>query len=256
MKIEIKQTKLIEILDYLYVDGLFPFSIISTKGGKLVSVQSHKDGIAFRFASFLGDYFKSITKEEETVQIDIEKIKKFASLRNPDAIITLEYPVNKKLKISSERARNMLSVPTLDADVAKTGLPFQMKEGIPHLRKGTVPLSAHVAISLKSFKTMNDYAVAHGTEFFRFKIGENKKLQVDIGDMNAMEDKTEYNPNCQVFKTDGDLDVTFTKGIKELSKTFSRDVDIYLKSNMPAWFSEVSQSHKFGVLLSPLRQEA
>jgi len=262
MKIQILQPKLIEILDYLYVDGLFPFSIISTKEGKLYSAQSDKEGFAFRFATFLNDYFKHITTEEESVQIDIEKIKRFASLRKPESIITIEYPVENKLKISSEHACNSLSVPKIDEKDIKKGLPFQMKpvdskdaksKKIPWIIKGTVPLDTHVAISRSSFKTINDYASAHGTEFFKFIIGEDRKLQVRIGDIHAMDDFTLYEPSCQVYNVEGKLDVTFTKGIKELSKTFNRDVEIHLRSGMPAWFSEVSQSHKFGVLISPIK---
>ena len=262
MKIQIEQSKLLEILDYLYVNGLFPFSIISTKEGKLFSAQADKEGFAFRYAVFLNDYFKTISKEEESVQIDIEKIKKFASLRKPDSIITLEYPVDNKLKISSENAKNSLSVPNVDDKDIKKGLPFQMKpldandpnsKKVPYIMKGTVPLDTHVSIGLTSFKTINDYAVAHGTEFFKFNIGKERELEVRIGDIHAMDDFTVYKPNCQIMNTGENLDVTFTRGIKELAKTFNRDVDIHLRSGMPAWFSEVSQSHKFGVLISPVK---
>lgn len=254
MKIQIKQTKLLEILDYLYVDGLFPFSIISTVDGKLISAQSDKNGFAFRYAEFYNDYFKNITTEDESVQIDIEKIKKFTSLRKPDSIVTLEYPVDNKLKISSERARNSLSVPKLDKEDIKKELPFQIKDGMPYLKKGTVPLDTHIAISLASFRTINDYATAHGTEFFKFRIDKDRKVQVRIGEIQAMEDFTIYEPNCQVFQINGEVETTFTKGIKELAKTFNRDIDVYMRSNMPAWFSEVSQNHKFGVSVSPMKE--
>jgi len=256
MKIQILQTKLVEILDYLYVDGLFPFPIITTKEGKLYSSQADKEGFAYRYAAFLGDYFKSITKEEESVKIDIEKIKKFAAIRKPDAIITIEYPskIENKLKISSERAHDYITVTKLDKQDIKTGLPFDIKDGTPYINKGQVPLDTHVTISLQSFKQINDYATAHGTEFFKFKISKDRKLDVRIGDIHALDDYTTYSPNCTISKAETDLDVTFTKGIKEMAKTFTRDVDIHLRSNMPAWFSEVSQSHRFGVLVSPLKE--
>jgi len=258
MKIEIKQSKLIDILDYLYVDGLFPFSIITTKDGKLYSSQEDKEGFAFRYAVFLDDFFKSISKENESVRIDIEKIKKFTSLRKPDSIITIEYKPNdkNKLKISGERAKSNISVTKLDKAEIMDGLPFKIKDGIPYIHKGKVALDTQVSISLASFKAINDYATAHGTEFFKFIIDKNRKLEVKIGDVHALEDDTIYSPNCQISKVEGEIDVTFTKGIKELSKTFSRDVEVHLRSNMPAWFSEISQSHRFGVLLSPLRKEA
>jgi len=256
MKIQIKQTKLIDILDYLYVDGLFPFPIITTKEGKLYSSQADKEGFAYRYAVFLGEYFKSITKEEESVKIDIEKIKKFTAIRKPDAIITIEYPskIENKLKISSERANDFITVTKLDKVDIKKGLPFEIKDGIPYINKGKVALDTHITISLASFKQINDYATAHGTEYFKFSVGKERKLEVRIGDIHALDDYTTYSPNCTISKVEGELDVTFTKGIKEMTKTFTRDVDIHLRSNMPAWFSEVSQSHRFGVLVSPLKE--
>jgi hypothetical protein len=256
MKIQILQPKLIEILDYLYVDGLFPFSVITTKDGSLYSSQSDKEGFAYRYAAFLGDYFKSITKEQESIKIDIEKIKKFASIRKPESIITLEYPSTNenKLKISSEHAKDSISVTKLDPSEIKQGLPFDIKEGTPYINKGKIALDTHATVSLASFKTINDYATAHGTEFFKFKIGKDRKLEVRIGDIHALDDYTTYSPNAQVTKVQGEIEVTFTKGIKELAKTFTRDIEIHLRSNMPAWFSEISQSHRFGVLLSPLKE--
>jgi len=256
MKVQITQPKLLEILDYLYVDGLFPFSIITTKDGKLYSSQSDKEGYAFRYAAFLGDYFKSISKEQESIKIDIEKIKKFASIRKPESIITIEYPFGNenKLKISSEHAKDSIAVTKLDKSEIRPGLPFDIKDGTPYINKGKVALDTHITISLSSFKTINDYASAHGTEFFKFKIGKDRKLEVRIGDIHALDDFTTYTPNAQVNKVNGEIEVTFTKGIKELAKTFSRDVEIHLRTAMPAWFSEVSQSHRFGVMLSPLKE--
>ena len=257
MKIKIQQSKLVEILDYLYVDGIFPFSIISTKAGKLMSSQADKEGYAFRYAIFEGDYFKSISKEEESVKIDIEKIKKFINIRKPETILTLEYPSSKdenKLRISGENASNHITVTKLDKSEIMKGVPFKITDGVPYINKGQVALDTHFSISRGSFKTVSDYASAHGTEFFRFNIGKERKLEVRVGDIHALEDYTPYQPVCKIFQAKEDFDVTFTKGIKELAKTFHRDIDIRGRSNMPAWFSEVSQSHKFGVLLSPVKE--
>ena len=256
MKIQIEQKKLMEILDYLYVDGLFPFAIVTAKNGKLLSIQTDKDGFAFRYAEFLSDYFKEITDTDEPLKIDVEKVKGFVRLRPNDAIITLEYPspeAKNKLKISGGRAHNNLAVTHVDPSEVKTKLPFEIKDGIPYIKNGQTALDNKVSISLSSLNEIKDYATQHGTEFFRFKIGPDQKLVVYVGDVHALEDFTDFEPNCQVFATKGELDVTFTKGIKELAKTFSSDVNISMRSNLPAWFSEVNQSRKFGVLLSPMR---
>ena len=252
MKIEIIQSKLIQILDYLYVGGLFPFAIIQTKGGKLYSIQQSKEGFAFRFAEFHGDYFKNLSEEEEAVQLDVEKVKNFASLRRPEEVITIEYPINQKIVIKdSKGVKNRITVTKLDAKDIKKGLPFKIKNKIPYIKGGQVALDTHVTMSLASFKGINDYATAHGTDTFTFKIGEDRNLKIQIGDVHALEDDTEYPPNAQVNNLNEELKTTFTKGIKELTKTFTGDVDIHTRSNMPAWFSEVSKDHKFGVLISP-----
>lgn len=257
MKIKIVQAKLLEILDYLYVDGLFPFSVLTTKDGKLYSSQKEKEGFGYRYAMFLGDYFNEITEEKESVKIDIEKVKKFAGLRKPDELITLQYPSPKaknKLFIKGGRARDNISVTKVDESETKISIPFKIENKVPYLNKGQVALDTHVTISLATFKEITSYATAHGTEFFKFKIGSDKKLEVRIGDIHDLDDYSIYEPNSQVYNVDGTLDVTFTKGIKEIAKTFTRDVEIHMKSGLPAWFSEVSQNHRFGVLIPPLKE--
>ena len=257
MKIQIQQTKLIEILDYLYVDGLFPFSIVTTKGGKLFSVQQDKEGFAMRYAVFHGDYFKQISEEEESVQWDIEKIKKFVNLRKPETFLTLNYPVEKKLVIKGEGATTRIVVSKINPEDVKNKLPFVMKgehKNIPHINKGQVALDTHVSLSLAALKKISSYGSAHGTEFFKFKIDEKRKLQVFVGDVHAIEDDSILDVNAQVHNVNEELNVTFTKGIVEMAKTFSGDVEIHMRSHMPAWFSEVTHNHKFGVLLSPVRE--
>jgi len=257
MKIQIQQTKLIEILDYLFVDGLFPFSIVTVKDGKLVSAQNDKEGFAMRYAVFLGDYFKQISKEEESLQWDIEKIKKFVNLRKPDTFIKLEYPVENKLVISGEGVKTRIVVSKINPGDVKKKLPFVMKgehKNIPHINKGQVALDTQVSLSLAALKKISSYGSAHGTEFFKFKIGKERKLEVTVGDVHAVEDDSVLDVNAQVHVVNEELNVTFTKGIAEMAKTFSGDIKINMRSHMPAWFSEVTHNHKFGVLLSPVRE--
>jgi len=257
MKIQIQQTKLIEILDYLYVDGLFPLSIVTTKDGKLFSAQNDKEGFAMRYAVFLGDYFKQISKEEESVQWDIEKMKKFVNLRKPETFLTIEYPVENKLVIKGENVKTRIVVSKINLEDVKKKLPFIMKgehKNIPHINKGQVALDTHVSLSLAALKKISSYGTAHGTEFFKFEIGKERQLQVFVGDVHAIEDDSILDVNAQVLNVNEELKVTFTKGIAEMAKTFSGDIEIHMRSHMPAWFSEVTHNHKFGVLLSPVRE--
>lgn len=258
MKIELEQKKLIEILDYLSVDGIYPFSIVTVKKGNLMSIQTDKDGFTYRYVRFEKDNFKSISEKEESVKIDVEKIRRFAVLRNADDIITLEYPAPKsanKLQIRSKRARYNVAVTQIDDDEIKSGLPFKIVDKVPYVNNGQTALDTSITISLQSFKEMVSDAARHATEFYRFKIGQSRNLEVLVGDVNKRDDFTSIDPNCTVNVVKGDLDVTFTKGVKEMSKVLSRDVDIHLRSNMPAWFSEISHNHKFGMLISPVRGE-
>lgn len=254
MKIIIQQSKLLDILDKLYVDGLFPFAVITTKNGKLLSSQSDKDEFAYRYVQFLPAYFKELSSEEESVKIDVEKVKGFASLRKADDIITIEYPspdASNKVRISGGGATTNLAVVKVSDEEIKTGLPFVMKDGIPHMRNGTVPLDTHVTISVASFRLIDAYASKHGTEFYRYQLGEDRKLRVLVGDIHSIEDSTTIEPICQVVSVGESLDTVFTKGIREITKVFSRDVSVHLRSNFPGWFSEVSQDHKFGVSIAP-----
>lgn len=258
MKIELEQKKLMEILDCLSVDGIYPFSIITVKDGALYSIQTDKDGFTYRYVRFEKDNFKEISDKEEAVKIDVEKIKGFASLRAADDVITLEYPspISKnKIQIRSKRFRNNIAVTKIDDDEVKRGLPFKLKNKIPYINKGQTALDTHITISLKSFRQMVLCASKHGTEFYRFKIGKDRKLEILVGDINKRDDFTSIEPNCTVNNVNEELDVTFTKGVKELAKVLSRDIDIHLRSNMPAWITELSHNHKFGVLISPVRGE-
>jgi len=254
LKIQILSSKLLEILNYLYVDGLFPFSIITTKEGKLMSSQSDKEGFAYRFVQFMPDFFKEISQETETVKIDVEKVKGFVSLRKPDDIISLEYPsplAPNKLLISGGGAKTNLSVVKVSPEEIKSGIPFTMKDKVPYIKGGEVALDTHVLIGLSSFRSIDAYASKHGTEFYRYQIGKDRKLNVIVGDIHGVEDSSVIEPTCQVLVVNGELDATFTKGIRNITKVFTHDVDVCLRSNLPAWFSEVSQSLRFGVMISP-----
>lgn len=258
MKIEVRQQSLLEILDNLYVDGLFPFPVICIRNGELLSAQYDKEGFAFRFARFYNDYFKKVSEKEEYVKLDVEAIKKAINLRAPDSILTLEYPCNNnELKISHTTHGDTLEdfYPTTKLDKAdmKLSLPFVMKEKVPHLDEGKIPLDTHIIISSPRFKMINDSASSHGTNFYKFNINKDKrKLEIKIGEIQAMEDYAIYKPACIVKTVSEDIDVTFMKGIKQIAKTFNRDINIFLRSNMPAWFQEVGEHSRLGVLISPV----
>ena len=254
MKILIEQPKLLNILNYLYVDGIFPFAVITTKKGKLISSQSDKDEFIYRYVQFLPTNFKEISQENESLKIDVEKVKGFISLRNAKDIITIEYTsptAPNKMLISGGGVKNNIAVVKVDEKEKNTSLPFTMTDGVPHMHGGEVPLDTHVKMDIASFKLIESYASKHGIEFYRYQLGKDKKLRVFVGDVNEIEDTSTIEPTCEIVSIGAELDTMFTKGIKEITTVFKHDVNIYLRSNFPGWFTEVSKDHRFGVTIAP-----
>ena len=201
MKILIEQSKLLNILNYLYVDGIFPFAVITTKKGKLISSQSDKDEFIYRYVQFLPTNFKEISQENESLKIDVEKVKGFISLRNAKDIITIEYPsptAPNKMLISGGGVKNNIAVVKVDEKEKNTSLPFTMTDGIPHMHGGEVPLDTHVKMDIASFKLIESYASKHGIEFYRYQLGKDKKLRVFVGDVNEIEDTSTIEPTCEI----------------------------------------------------------
>jgi len=263
MKIMVEQPKLLEILEYLSVDGLFPFSVIVTNSRKITSAQTDKEGAAFRYVTFSPAYFKHVSEKKEAVKIDVEKTKKFANLRKVTDVLTLEYPVpemENKMKISGGQAHDFIGVTKVDDDETNLGLPFVMKpidkddetsHKVPWLNKGQVALDTRFVMSLNSFKDIVSYASAHGTEFFKFHISKDREANIRIGNIHELDDFSIYEPTSKVYNVHGDVEVTITNGIKELAKTAKGDVDVCMRSNMPMWFKETTKDKLFGILLSP-----
>ena len=254
----VKQSKSIEILDYLSVDNIFPFPIITVKNGNLYSIQVDKDGYIHRYVMFQKDVFKEIEGNDESVKIDAEKVRKFIGYGKADDIVLLQYPSPKsanKIMVHVGRFKTHFAVTKIDKGELKTGLPFKLNDGVPYLHKVETNLDTHITVSLKSFKDMVLRASGHGTEFYRFKIGKDRKLEVLVGDIHELEDFTSAELNSVVNTTNEELDVTYAVGIKELAKVMSKDVEIRTRSGMPAWISEMSHNHKFGMLIPPVRGE-
>jgi len=259
IKIKIKQSKLLDLINYLSVDGLFPFSIITIRDKNiLVSSQAEKEASGWRYVEFLPSYFEEMKGDDTGLRIDIESIRKFVSLRGADSIIELQYPAPKNktmMMIKSDTTIDMLTVSKLDKKDIINTLPFQMEDGTPYLNKGKTPLSVNTTISKASMKHMSNIASAHGTEYFRFKIGKSNKLAVRIGDIKGVGNHSNFKPESTPVKTNEELDVTFTRGIKEISKTVHGDVDLYARTGMAGWFSEEGTEHKFGLLISPMKEK-
>ncbi len=248
MKLQIQQEKLMDLLNYLEVESIFPFPVLTMKKGKIKSIQKTANSSAFRYVEFEKEYFRKHEGEDESIKIDAGKVKKLISAEDPKEVIVIETS-NGRMFIQGKRAQADLPMIVLDQQELKTGLPFQMKEGVPFLKKGTVPLDTCIKMGLTSFKDMVSYASVLDTEFFRFAIDDNGGCKVKIGDLEAGSETVDYEPDSTSIEVARPVDVVITRGIKELSKTFTSDVGIRLRTGNPVWFFETTHQHKFGVMI-------
>jgi len=105
---------------------------------------------------------------------------------------------------------------------------------------------------MPDFKDISDNASAIKTEFYSFSI-KDKKLLINVGDVNATSDNWIFQPNAEM-KSGESLNVIFTYGIPQISSTFSKNVSIYTATESPGWFFEQSGEHALGVFIPPYTQ--
>ena len=249
-------------MNYLKVDTLYPTCILSTKDQKLYSSQTESYGYAFRFALFDASFFKAISKENDSVKIDVEKALKIIKTMDPEELLTVQYPSplsESKINIKGKYDSNNITVQTIEEGEAKEGLIFKMEKGIPLLKADTenpVKLDNKITISLQDFKAIAEKATAYGTEFYSFNVDKNKKLIVRVGDLHNASDFDNYNP--KEFKVDAkeEIKAVYTKGINEIAKTLTADnVELNIKSSAPIWISSVDKHYRLGFLLPPHNKE-
>jgi len=262
MKFEIKNKKLQDLLNYLKTDSLFPTCILTTKDKKLYSSQTEAYGYAFRFALFDTKFFKSITDENDSVKIDVEKTLKIIKTIDPEEDLTVQYPSptsKNKLNIKGTIDDNNITVQTIEEGETKEGLIFKMEKGIPILKADTdnpVKLDNKITMSLQSFKATAEKATAYGTEFFSFIVDKKKNFIVRVGDLHDVSDFDNYKPKEATLQTKEEIEAIYTKGINEIAKTVtSEKVELNIKSNCPVWISSVDKDYRLGYLLPPYQPE-
>ena len=262
MKFEIKNKKLQDLLNYLKTDTLFPTCILTTKDKKLYSSQTEAYGYAFRFALFDTSFFKSITDENDSVKIDVEKTLKIIKTIDPEEDLIIQYPSptsKNKLNIKGTIDDNNITVQTIEEGEAKEGLIFKMEKGIPILKAETdnpVKLDNKITLSLQSFKAIAEKATAYGTEFFSFIVDKKKNVVVRVGDLHDVSDFDNYKPKDATVQTNEEIEAVYTKGINEIAKTLTADkVELSIKSSCPVWISSVDKDYRLGYLLPPYVQE-
>jgi hypothetical protein len=267
MKFEIQQEKFQEMLEKLMVKDIFPSSIISTKNGIMYSIQKAEKGRALRYVKFNNSYFKSIDDSTESIELDVEKALSLIK----------QVPSNTPLIV--EKKENKLSVQRLITDdkgnpigkkgytmigfkepetVIKDSLPFEIKDGVPLVGDGKVPLSTSFTVNLSDLKDITAYGSSLKTEFYKFIFEkENEKLQLAVrtGGLHAFNDYDVMYPISEI-KSGNELEVIFTYGLPQIAATYrQKDVVFKTSSNCPGFIYESCDTYMLGMLIPPYTPE-
>lgn len=257
MKFVIKQEKLEYMLEKLMVGGMFPSCVITTKEGKLFSIQREDSGRSLRLVKFNKEFFEEIDdKTTESIEIDgsiyLSAVKKMP----PGMILTCETKGNRltlKGVYKDGRVTNPRFMYRDPEGEVKMELPFEIKDGVPLVGKEKIPLDVKVDFDVNDFKEIGEYAAVLKTEFYKFGI-ENEMFTINVGELHDTNHTWGFNPKSKI-KEGKDLDVIYTYGIPEIANTFDKTVHICTKSGSPAWFYENSKDHVLGVFIPPYKEQ-
>jgi len=260
MKIKLKQENLINMLEKLMVDNMFPSCIITIKDKTIFSIQREEHGRALRFAKFKEKYFDFISDENETIHINAEKflniIKKIPATTEINLIKEKDKIVIKG-EYDGRKVEPRLSYLEPEDVIEKLeDVNLQMKDGILHFGKKDqekIALDTKLSIEMQDIKDIVDYASAIDTEFYKFSLKDNI-IKVNVGDLYGNSDVIEFYPKGKVIKGNI-LETVFTYGIPQVSKTFGKEINIHTKSNCPAWIYENTDEYVLGVFIPPYTQE-
>ena len=244
------------ILSMLMLKDTFPYCPLTIKSDKsgpsLVSYQETESKHIFRYARFFKDYFKSLKAgdKEETIHINAQKIHKVVSREEPEAVIRMYTDGDEKLMLSTPRADVTLHL--LEATVGTcTGLPFSInKDGLVEF-KTAGPLENIISITPKDLKRIVSYSSDLDTDKYQFILSDKKEVTIKVGDLEIGAEKAIYQPIYTVKKYVSPVNSTISLAMKEMSETFTCDIDVQCKTGMPMFFSEKSHKHRYGVLVAP-----
>ena len=239
------------LLEKLLIKDMFPSSIISTKEGKLFSIQKEEHGRALRFLKVEKEFFDSIDDATETIEVDLSKV--ISIIKNvPAETELLVSTKGNKLSISGRDVDINISYKEPEGEVLQK-LPIEFKEGVPHVGKSKVALTDKFFIKQESFKAISSYSGSLKTEFYKF-LFDNGKIKVRVGDLHDTSDYAVLKLNGDI-STGEDLEVIFTYGMPQISDTFDSDVHVFAKTSNPAWFYESGKNHLLGILIPPYEPE-
>ena len=257
MKFVIKQEKLEYMLEKLMVGGMFPSCVITTKEGKLFSIQREDSGRSLRLVKFNKEFFEEIDEDiTESIEIDAKLYLDAVKSLPPGMVLTCETKGNRltmKGAYKDGRVTNPRFMYREPEGEVKMKLPFEIKDGVPMVGKEKIPLDVKIDLDVVDFKEIGEHANTLKTEFYKFGI-KNKMLNIEVGELHDTSHTWRFNPKSQI-KEGEELSVVYTYGIPEIANAFDKMIHICSKSNSPAWFYENSKDHVLGVFIPPYKEQ-
>jgi len=248
MKFKLTQEKLINLLEKLMLKDAFKKCTLTVRDGMLFSIEKEQHGRALRFLKINKSYFDEIDDSNETIALDLEKTLSVVKNILPTTELTFE-KVGEKISITGENINAKISYENPQGELL-TGLPFEINDdGVPIIGEAKIPLDTYLRVDLQDFKDVANYGNSLGTEFYKFFISGDK-IATRIGDLHNFSDYVIFNPNGDI-KSGKELNVFFTYGIPQIAGSFSKEVNIKVKTNSPGWFYEKTDDYTLGVLIPP-----
>jgi len=255
MKLKCKQYKFIELLEKLYLGGIFPMSTITVEKKKdktyLYSVQKGSGTSAMRYLKVDSAYFDELEPSDKSIDIEVAKHIKLLKNVSSDTDITATLEGN-KLAIDLGKAKPRIAYSEPENILSK--LPIKFSDGIPLFGKKEFPLDCEFTMKLVELKDIVSYANAISAEFYQF-MSTGKRISVRIGDIHNVDDYVPYDTETKLSKGKS-LDVTYSFGIGEISKTFSQnELTCNCATDRPAWIYEKGEDFILGVAIPPKIKE-
>lgn len=250
MKLLIKKSTLLKLLDYLYVKKLFPFSRVLIKNGKIYSSHYSVNRDIYRYVRCTD--IQLLEDGEVAFECNPHHIRKFIDIAKGINEFKLSYKQNEPqihlqpITKDGTIVHNLKVIPLNILEV--TSKPFfRLKNKVPFIQEA--PLDIHIRLPYKSLHETTKWIMKNNySDYFTFKVDEKNKLICRIGG-GYLEDEGTWVPFSWVY-TNRELAVSFNRRkLLNVLRTFQNSIDIRLRSNFPGWFVDKSRDFSVGILL-------
>lgn len=242
------------MFEKLQLGDIFPSSVLATKDGKVYSIQREDEGNAIRFVKFESEFFEEISKDKDAVKVDVPKILSLLKNVSSTESITIE-KVGDKLFFTDSKGATFVHYE--EPKKVQEKFPFEVKDGIPYVSEGTVPLTTKFTADLTEFKSATAFGRTLKTEYYQFLMNADKSMNVKVGDLHNFSDGRDHKLPCEVVSGES-LKVVFTYGIPQIADTFRQPkFTVQTVSDSPGMFSEISkeEGYQLVVVVPPYVEE-